>query len=79
MNNTNRMRARRALKAVNLYRRALGLKGARQGEALEEGLVDLLTDLRHLAAEKATDYGTLDYKANWHYTLERHTEPAAEE
>lgn len=38
---------------------------------VEDGIVDLLANLRHLCDKKKLDFGDLDRKANHHYLEEK--------
>jgi len=70
MTNTNKMRARRALKALNAYRALMGLDRTTGGAMLDESVIDILTDLRHLCNQKGLDFKGVDRCAESHFLVE---------
>jgi hypothetical protein len=70
MTNTNKARARRALKAVNAYRKLSGRKRTTGGIDFEESVIDLVTDIRHLTEQKGLEWGKVDRCSKSHFLAE---------
>jgi hypothetical protein len=63
---TNLERASAASKAVNSFATDLGMVN----EPMNTRIIDLLTDMRHLAAQHDLDFDDLDRSAGCHYEAE---------
>lgn len=69
---TNNMRARRALKAINFYRKLTGQGRTTGGPKMEESLIDFLADIRHLAHLKGINWGPIEFNSKNHFDCEVH-------
>jgi hypothetical protein len=74
MTNTNKARARRALKALNAYRKLMGLRRTTGGPNMDESVIDIVTDLRHLSNQKGLDFKAVERNSESHFMAEVHGE-----
>jgi hypothetical protein len=74
MTDPNKTRARRALKSVNFYRSLTHQDRTTGGTALCEGVIDLVTDIRHLCNQKGIEWDRIVRCTDSHFHAEVHGE-----